>query len=259
MKRIALFLAAFLLLVFSCGNTPAPVQTSQAAKPAVPDKPAVVPVVPDKPAEVPPAPAAPPVPAAKPTPVPPAAPAAETPPSVEDPFDPGSITQEVYDSTLNEVKAVIAELNKICSDAGKSASANASYNSWLTWLGTGYAEMTKDPATLARLSDQPGLKTRNIELKTQRDYFINVFAASRQNVKVDEIEFLTPQRVKVLGLEYEEKSMPSSRELQQVMLDQGYQVVRVRNQLKMTKTNKIRYYVLERISGQWKIASLDED
>jgi hypothetical protein len=194
------------------------------------------------------------------TPVAEAVPSAPPPVEAEVPtFDPGSITQEVYDSTLNEVKTVIEELNQICTEAGKSASAEKSYNTWLTWLTQAYAEQTRDPDYLTLLSRRPALKSRNIELSDQKGYFINVFAASRQNVKVDGIEFITPERVKVWGIAYEEKSVPSSRELQQAMLDQGYQLAKIRNQNRMIRTNKIRYYVLEKIDDKWKIASLDDD
>jgi hypothetical protein len=189
------------------------------------------------------------------------------PPAVEEPvslpvdpaFNPESITQEVYDSTMNEIKEVIGELNKICTEAGRSASAERSYTTWLTWLTDEYAEQTSDPGYLALLSQQPALKSRNIELDSQKDYFINVFAASRQNVRVDGIEFTAPQRVKVWGLQYEERSIPASRELQQAMLDQGYEIVRIRNQNRMVRTKTIRYYVLEKADNQWKIASLDDD
>jgi hypothetical protein len=126
-------------------------------------------------------------------------------------------------------------------------------------LTAAYAEQTNDPDYLALLSQQPALKSRNIELDSQKDYFINVFAASRQNVKVDGIEFINPQRVKVWGLQEEQRSIPATRELQQAMLAQGYQIVRIGNQNKMVRTNKIRYYVLEKIDRQWKIASLDDD
>jgi hypothetical protein len=178
----------------------------------------------------------------------------------EDPaFNPQSITQEVYDSTMNEIKAVIGELNKICTEAGRSASAERSYNAWLTWLTDEYAGQTNDPDYLALLSQQPALKSRNIELGSQKDYFINVFAASRQNVRVDGIDFTAPQRVKVWGIQYEEKSMPASRELQQALLDQGYEIARIRNQNRLVRTKTIRYYGLEKVDNQWKIASLDED
>jgi hypothetical protein len=233
MKKIAFVLTISFFLALSCGTPPAPVEEAAVAEvPAAEDAPAVV-------AEAPPAP--PPVRAEEPA------------------FDPGSISQEVYDSTLNEVKRVIEELNKICTDAGKPASAERSYAAWLTWVTDEYTEKTRDTDYLVLLSQQPALKSRNIVLNSQRDYFINVFAASRQNVKVDEIEFVTPHRVKVLGLEHDEKSLPASRELQQAMLDQGYQIVRIRNQNRMVKTNKIRYYVLEKIDDQWKIASLDDE
>jgi hypothetical protein len=173
-------------------------------------------------------------------------------------FDPANITREVYDTTLNEVTEVIEELNKICTNVRKSTEAERSYGAWLTWLTDEYAEKTRDPDYLDLLSQRSILKDRNIALNSQKDYFINVFAASRQNIKVDEIEFVTPRRVKVLGFEYDEKPLPSSQESRQFMLDQGYQIVRLKNQNRMVKTNKIRYYVLEKTDGGWKIASLDD-
>jgi hypothetical protein len=196
-------------------------------------------------------------------PLPEAAPPAPPPVRAEAPaFDPGSITQEVYDSTLNEIKGVIEELNKICTEAGKPAGAEKSYNAWLTWLTGAYAEQTRDPDYLALLSRQPALKSRNIKLSDQRGYFINVFAASRQNANVAGIEFTTPRRVKVWGFEYEEKAVPSTPELQQAMLDQGYELVKIRNQNRMVRTKKVRYYILEKTDetdDRWKIASLDAD
>jgi hypothetical protein len=190
-------------------------------------------------------------------------PGAEAPPPpavrVEEPaFDPGSVSQEVYDITLNEVKEAIVELNRICTDAGKSASADRSYNEWLTWVTDDYAEQTRNPDYLIFLSQQPALTSRNKKLDSQKDYFIDVFAASRQNVKVDGIEFITPRRVKVWGLQEEQRSVPQNRALQQAMLDQGYELIRIGNQNRMVRTNKIRYYVLEK-ENKWKIASLDDE
>jgi hypothetical protein len=233
MKRIVFVLTVSFFLALSC--TTAPEEVAPAA--AVPL--AEEPVPADSSAAEEPVP--PPVQAGEPA------------------FDPESITQEIYDATMNEIKGVIGELNKICTEAGRSAGAERSYNAWLTWLTAAYAEQTNDPAYLALLSQQPALKSRNIELDSQKGYFINVFAASRQNVKVDGIEFLTPLRVKVWGLQEEQRSMPATRELQQAMLAQGYQIERIGNQNKMVRTNKIRYYVLEKIDNQWKIASLDDD
>jgi hypothetical protein len=236
MKKIA-FVRTFILIAlflpaFSCKTAPveeAPIEEAAVAVEAAPVN----------------------VPAAE-EPVPPAV-------QAEDPsFDPGNVSQEVYDVTLNEVKKAIVELNRICTDAGKSASADRSYNEWLTWVTGDYATHTSDPAYLALLSQQPALTSRNKKLESQKDYFINVFAASRQNVKVDGIEFITPRRVKVWGLQEEQRSAPASRELQQAMLDQGYELVKIGNQNRMVRTNKIRYYVLEK-EDKWKIASLDDE
>jgi hypothetical protein len=235
MKRIGYAKIVFIFIlivsflpVLSCKTAPAPVEEAPVEEAAAVNTPVVE--------EVPP----PPVQAEEPA------------------FDPGSISQEVYDVTLNEVKEAIAELNKICTNAGKSAGAERSYNEWLTWVTDNYAKQTRDPDYLAFLSQQPGLTSRNKRLDSQKDYFIEVFAASRQNVKVDGIEFITPHRVKVWGLQEEQKSVPASRELQQAMLDQGYELVRIGNQNRMVRTNKIRYYVLEK-EDKWKIASLDDE
>jgi hypothetical protein len=173
-------------------------------------------------------------------------------------FDPGSISQEVHDSTRDEVRKVTEELNKICTEAGRSATAERSYNAWLTWLTDEYAEHTRDPDYLSLLSQQPALTSRNIPLGSQRDYFINVFAASRQSVKLDDIEFIGPRRVIVWGINREERSIPANKVLQQNMLDQGYELVRIGNQNKLVRTRKVRYYVLEK-EDKWKIASLDDE
>jgi hypothetical protein len=159
---------------------------------------------------------------------------------------------------MNEVKLAIEELNKICAEAQRSATVERSYTAWRTWLTDGYAEHTSDPDYLALLSRQPALISRKILLNSQKDYFINVFAASRQNVKFDDIEFTAPRRVIVWGINREERAVPASRELQQAMLDQGYELARIGNQNKLVRTIKVRYYVLEK-EDKWKIASLDDE
>jgi hypothetical protein len=243
MKKIV-FARAFVLIIlflpaFSCKTAPAPAEEAP-----VEEVPAEEAVTVEEPAPV----NTPMVEEPAPPPV-----------QAEDPaFDPGSVSQEVYDVTLNEVKEAIVELNRICTAAGKSASADKSYNEWLTWVTDDYAKRTGDPDYLALLSQQPALTSRNKKLDSQKDYFIDVFAASRQNVKVDGIEFITPRRVKVWGLQEEQRSVPASRELQQAMLDQGYELARIGNQNRMVRTNKIRYYVLEK-DDKWKIASLDDE
>jgi hypothetical protein len=250
MKRIALFLPVFLLLAFSCADAPAPVREAPAALPAPAEE---VPAPEKAPVEEAAAVTAPPAEEPPPLPAPPVV-------QAEEPaFDPGSISQETHDSARNEVRRAIEELNKICAEAGRSATAERSYNAWLTWLTDGYAERTRDPDYLVLLSQRPALVSRNIPLGSQRDYFINVFAASRQNVKFDDIEFIAPLRVKVWGLNHEERSVPANRELQQAMLDQGYELVKIGNQNRLVRTRKVRYYVLEKIDDKWKIASLDDD
>jgi hypothetical protein len=237
--RTVFVLSVLLLPAFSCKTAPAEEGTASTEPASVKEAPASTEAAPVN------------TPATE-EPVPPVV-------RAEDPaFDPGSISREVYDSTRDEVRKVIDELNRICTEAGRSATAERSYHAWLTWLTDEYAEHTKDPEYLALLSRRPALTSRNIPLGSQRDYFINVFAASRQNVKLDDIEFTGPRRVIVWGINREERSVPQNPVLQQDMLDQGYELVRIGNQNKLVRTIKVRYYVLEK-EDKWKIASLDDE
>jgi hypothetical protein len=103
-------------------------------------------------------------------------------------FDPGSISQEVFDSTKTDVQHFIEDLNRII--------RSRNYDLWVSHLGEEYFAEKSSPEYLAQVSDQPRLKTQKIVLNSTQDYFIHVVVPSRQNDRVDDIEFVSPTRVK---------------------------------------------------------------
>jgi hypothetical protein len=128
-------------------------------------------------------------PPAEPAPVSSPAPAVSQPAAVqEEAFDPGSITQEVFDSTKTDVQRFIEDLNRII--------RGRNYAIWVSHLGDDYFAEKSSSAYLAQISEQPRLKTQKIVLNTAEDYFVHVVVPSRANDRVDDIEFVSPTRVK---------------------------------------------------------------
>ncbi|MDR0623163.1 MAG: hypothetical protein LBG10_01895 [Treponema sp.] len=103
-------------------------------------------------------------------------------------FDPGSISREVFDSTKVDVQQFIQNLNAII--------RGRDYNAWVSHLGDDYYAEKSSPQYLSQVSEQPRLKTQKIVLSSAQDYFIHVVVPSRQNDRVDDIEFVSPTRVK---------------------------------------------------------------
>jgi hypothetical protein len=116
---------------------------------------------------------------------------AEAPPQAvveEAEFDPGSISQEVFDSTKIDVQRFIEDLNNII--------RSRNYDEWASHLGDEYLNKTSSPEYLSQVSEQPRLKTQKIVLNSPQDYFIYVVVPSRANDRVDDIEFVSQTRVK---------------------------------------------------------------
>jgi hypothetical protein len=119
-------------------------------------------------------------------------------PGAED-FDPGSISQEVFDSTKVDVQHFIADLNRII--------RSRNYDVWVSHLGEVYFAGISSPEFLTGMSEQPRFKNQKIVLKTARDYFTHVVVPSRQNDWVDDIEFVSPTRVKAYTINPEGKRL----------------------------------------------------
>jgi len=114
------------------------------------------------------------------------------PPKTEEVFDPGTISRAQYDSTMDEVRKFIEELNKII--------GNKNYNAWRAALSPEYFKEISSPENLKQISEQPAMKTRRIVLRTAEDYFTYVVVPSRANNHVDDIEFFGRNRVKAFSI-----------------------------------------------------------
>ncbi len=103
-------------------------------------------------------------------------------------FDSVPITKQTFETTKSEMQLVVEQLNKI--------TYTRNYDAWLPWLSKEYYDTYSDPAVLDTVS--ASLPTKGIKLKTLRDYFNYVFVPSRQNMRVDDIKFVSPTRVYVI-------------------------------------------------------------
>jgi len=103
-------------------------------------------------------------------------------------FDPTKISQTQYNATRDEVQKFIEEQNKIIK--------NKNFDGWRKSLSSEYFAEISSEENLKRISEQPAMKSRKIVLKTVRDYFDNVVVPSRADLHVDEIEFISSNRVK---------------------------------------------------------------
>ena len=179
-----------LVFVFSCKTEPKPQETVNPA-PAPPAE-QVQPVTPA------PAPASPP-PAAEVQPAPQKQPAESAPPAA---FNPASITKEQFLSTKADVNALIENLNKII--------RARNFNAWRTYLSDSYFAEISSQAFLAGMTDdlykrdqivasnlgRDPKKVQKKILRTPKDYFDNVVVPSRSDDHLDDIAFISENRVK---------------------------------------------------------------
>jgi len=145
----------------------------------------------------------------------PAQPAA-SPPAAQT-FDPRTVTQAQYTSTMEEVRSFIEELNRVIS--------NRNYNAWRAALSQEYFDEISSPENLRELSEQPAMRTRRIVLRTPQDYFTHVVVPSRANSRVDDILFIGQNRVQVFTV----------------------------NTNRAGEEQRLRLYDLEKIGNSWKI------
>jgi hypothetical protein len=108
-------------------------------------------------------------------------------------FDPTTITAQEKETTMEEMRLLIAEINQVI--------RAKNYEGWFSYLAEDFIAVITSSEYLAQLSESSRqLKGQNIVLKTPQDYFTHVVVASRENVRVDasldDIEFLSHNRVK---------------------------------------------------------------
>ena len=170
--------------------------------------------------EVPLEPVSPPVPRQEPI---------EVVPEEEEVFNPGTISQEMYENTKVDVQALVGNLNRII--------RARNYNAWTENLAESYLREISSRAFLEEKTEELyrrdqlvatslGRDPRQVEkkiLRTARDYFENVVVPSRSNDQVDDIEFISDKQVKAYTID--------------------------------SKGNRLILYNLENIDDQWKIIS----
>jgi hypothetical protein len=113
-------------------------------------------------------------------------------PAEKDVFDPNSITEEVFNATKTDVQQFIGDLNNII--------RTKDYKAWVDHLGEAYFSHISSPEYLGRISESARLKARQIRVSTPQEYFIHVVVPSRANDRVDDIEFVSPTRVKAFTI-----------------------------------------------------------
>ena len=106
-------------------------------------------------------------------------------------FDPSTISREQYEEEKSEIQILVEKLNKITSAKD--------YVGWLNFISEEYKNYYSDPEVLKAQTSR--LPVKNLSLKNLQDYFRFVFVVSRQNCRVDDINYITPTRVKVLQRE----------------------------------------------------------
>lgn len=107
-----------------------------------------------------------------------------------DTFDPQNVSIELKETTFFDAKALIQKLNAIIQAKN--------YSAWLSELSPEYFEYYSSTETLNSLSESPVLRRQGISLHSLHDYFLNVVYPSRQNDRVDDIEFITPGKIRVI-------------------------------------------------------------
>ena len=108
-------------------------------------------------------------------------------------FEGVSITKKDKEIAKSEIEEVVKKLNEI--------TAKKDYGRWRYWLSKDYIKEFSKPEVLKKISEEHSANLRGKQLKTIEDYFYYVFVPSRQNGRVDDIEYLTPTKVRVWKIE----------------------------------------------------------
>ena len=121
---------------------------------------------------------------------------------VEDqPFDPGTISQDLHEATMMEIRDLIMNLNRII--------RARNFDAWRSFLSASYFELISSPVFLEErtedlfrrnqiVASNMGRDPRQVPrtvLRTPKDFFDHIVVPSRSNDRVDEIAFISADRV----------------------------------------------------------------
>ena len=129
-------------------------------------------------------------------------------------FNPANITKEEKEIVRVDANKFVGDLNRIIQ--------RRDYSAWVKYLEPRYKEKLQSKENLAQASMSDRLKQQRIVLHNLLDYFINVVVPSRSMLRVDDIEFIDENRIKVF------------------MIGQG---------------QRMRIYELERHADSWRIVN----
>jgi hypothetical protein len=107
-------------------------------------------------------------------------------------FDPGTITEVVFNNTKKEAQEFIENLNKII--------RARDYKAWVASLDEDYLSRIASPENLSMYSNSSRLRSARIVLRTAYDYFNYVVVPSRANDHVGDIVFVSETRIKAYTL-----------------------------------------------------------
>ena len=148
-------------------------------------------------------------------------------PEPEHVFDPSEISVELYEITKREVQDLILDLNRTI--------RTRDFDTWVSHMAESYFRQISSRAFLDERSEElyrrdimvarsMGRDTRQVQrvtLRTATDYFIRIVVPSRSNDHVDDIEYVSENRVKAYTID--------------------------------ARGNRLVLYDLEIIGGNWKI------
>jgi hypothetical protein len=156
-------------------------------------------------------------------------------------FDPGNVSRDVYEITKAEVEELVGKLNVII--------AARDYNAWVSYLDEGYFGKISSPAFLQEISDSELMKIQKKVIRTPREYFLNVVVPSRSNDRVDDISFITKDRVRVIQFNQRRRRPPSDPDELAKLQTAGADL---RDGWLYENSREI-FYELEKIQNVWKI------
>ncbi|MDR1931170.1 MAG: hypothetical protein LBQ44_11180 [Treponema sp.] len=113
-------------------------------------------------------------------------------PAVQPVFDPQSISKEEYNAAKSEVQSLIQTLNRII--------RARNYNGWVSYLEAGYLRTINSREHLDRINKTERMVKAGITLNDARDYFVHVVVPSRANDRVDDIEYISHNRVRAFSV-----------------------------------------------------------
>jgi hypothetical protein len=162
------------------------------------------------------------------------------PPPVHE-FDPDNVSRDVYDITKAEVEQLVEKLNVII--------GARDYDAWVSYLEDGYYGKISSPAFLKEVSDSEFMKMQKKTIRTAKEYFLNVVVPSRSNNRVDDISFITENRVRVIQFNQRRRRPPSTPDELARLQAEGAEL---RDGWLYENSREI-FYELEKNQNLWKI------